>query len=83
MHKPARPRPVAPLDRAFDNLKAAEEEAVRQIRTGHIFETDTLTLRAHAAISRHSGLRRPMATDDHFIRAGHGAFIIAYDAPPR
>jgi hypothetical protein len=44
-HTLSRPRLVAPLDRAFDNLKAAEEEAVRQIRTGHIFETDTIMLR--------------------------------------
>jgi hypothetical protein len=44
LHKPARRRPVAPLHPAFDDLKRAEEEALRQIRTGHIFRTDIIIL---------------------------------------
>ena len=44
MHKPAQLRPVTPVHRAFDDLKVAEEEAIRQIRTGHKFQTGMITL---------------------------------------
>ena len=44
-HTPPRLRLVAPIHRAFDDLRAAEEELVRQARRGHIFETDHLVLR--------------------------------------
>jgi hypothetical protein len=44
LHKPAPARPVAQIPRAFDDLKAAEEEALRQIRRGHFFHTDNSVL---------------------------------------
>ncbi|HJR55356.1 MAG TPA: hypothetical protein VJ798_02160 [Rhizomicrobium sp.] len=39
---------MAPVHRAFDDLKAAEAEVLRQLRSGHVFQTDTITLREYS-----------------------------------
>jgi hypothetical protein len=43
-HAP-RPKPVAPVHAAFDELKRAEEEAVRLAARGHIFQADLIAPR--------------------------------------
>jgi hypothetical protein len=48
LHKPARRRPIAPVHPAFDDLRQAEEEAIRLVRIGHVFETHSITLREYS-----------------------------------